>query len=102
MRRIFVIVVFLVWAACALYGVYAFQTTEGTGSGFTRGINRLAAFLGWQAGALAAALAAWLAARGLAKGDPLRWAGLGPLLLSGGFFALLIGGYGLAVLLARI
>lgn len=102
MRRAFVILFFILWAGCALYGVYAFQATDATGSGFTRGFNRLAAFLVWQAGALAAALAGWLAARGLAKGDPMRWAGLGPLLLSGGFFALLFGGYALAVLLARL
>lgn len=102
MRRSLVIAFLLIWAGCALYAFYAYQTTDGVGSGFTRGFNRIAAFLGWQAAALAAALAGWLAARGLVRKDPVRWAGLVSLWLSGGFFALLIGGYALAVLVARL
>jgi hypothetical protein len=86
MARILPIVLFLLWAALALYGVYVYQTTAPTDSGFTRGLNRAGEFFKWEGAALAVAIVAWFAGRGAT--GVAGWARRLPLLLSGGFFAL--------------
>ncbi len=92
----------LLWAALAVQGFIAFQTLEPTDSGFTRGFNRISAFLTWQAYALAAAVAAsmcgrWARAEGLA-----RLAARAPLWISGGFFIVLIFGFAALVIYTRV
>jgi hypothetical protein len=57
--------------AMALSGLA--MTAEPTGDGFTRGMNRITGFVGWQAAGLILALIAWLSALALPKGDRLRW-----------------------------
>jgi hypothetical protein len=58
------------------WGCPAFAlTAEPTGDGFTRGLNRLTGFVGWQAAGMILALIAWLSARALPKGDPAAMAG---------------------------
>lgn len=69
-------------------------TAEPTGDGFTRGLNRLTGFVGWQAAGLILALIAWLSSRTLDKGDRLRWFARAP-----GWWAVLLL-VGLGVLIA--
>lgn len=70
-------IVLALWAgAMGLSGLAL--TAEPTGDGFTRGLNRLSGFVGWQAAALILALIAWLSARPLPKGDRLRWLARAP------------------------
>ena len=102
MARIVTLVLFAVWAVLVLYGVYAWQTTEATGSGFTRGFNRVSVFFQWQGIALTAAVIAWFTARGLPRGGSARRLGKAPLVLSGGFFILVVMLYVGAVIWARL
>ncbi|WP_375206003.1 hypothetical protein [Hyphococcus sp.] len=92
----------ILWAAFVAQGFFAYMTLEGTGSGFTRGFNRLAAFFQWEAAALAAAVVSYLAGRGAPKGNISRFAARWPLYLSGGFFLVLILLYLVAVASSRI
>lgn len=65
------------WAvAMALSGLAL--TAEPTGDGFTRGLNRVTGFVGWQVPGLILAVVAWLASRPLPRGDLLRWLGRVP------------------------
>lgn len=105
MRAIVMFVVWacaIIWVAFAVQGVFAYLTLEPTGSGFTRGSNRIAAFLRWEGLALGAALVGFVIGGGLAKGDISRFAARWPLYLSGGFFALLIVLFVGAVIIARV
>ena len=85
---------FIIWICAALwfafvtYGFVAYMQLEPSGSGFTRGSNRIATFFKWQAIALIPALIAYVIGRtsnaaGMQK-HISRW----PLLLSGSFFVL--------------
>lgn len=67
---------------------------EPDGSGFTRGMNRITGFLGWQMAAAVTALALWVGVRPLPRGDKLRrlgrvpgWWALALVLLVVGWFA---------------
>jgi hypothetical protein len=89
----------VIWAVLALWlaamGLSALAlTAEPTGDGFTRGLNRLSGFVGWQGAGMMLALVAWLSARGLPKGDLLRWLARAP-----GWWALLLV-VGVAILIA--
>jgi hypothetical protein len=76
------------WAAMVLCGIYMFITLEPEGSGFTRGGNRLSAFLTWQSYALLAAFAASFAGRGGRTRGLTKRASQWPIFVSGGFFAI--------------
>lgn len=91
----------IVWAALAAQGVFAYLTLEPTGSGFTRGFNRVSAFLQWEGMALAAAVVGYLAGRGAPKGNLSRFAARLPLYLSGGFFLALVILFVVTVIIAR-
>jgi hypothetical protein len=67
---------------------------DPTGDGFTRGLNRLTGFVGWQGGGDDPRAGAWLSARGLPRGDRLRWLARVP-----GWWALLLV-LGIAILIA--
>jgi hypothetical protein len=45
---------------------------EPLGDGFTRGLNRVTGFLGWQIAGAVLALALWLSSGTLEKGRPMR------------------------------
>lgn len=79
----------LVWIALVAKGFLAYITLEPTDSGFTRGFNRVSAFLRWEAYALAAAFLAFVAGRSSNVQGVARFVSRGPLWISGGFFAVL-------------
>ncbi|MFC2953244.1 hypothetical protein ACFOOP_15010 [Marinicaulis aureus] len=105
MRAVVMFVVWMcaiIWVAFAVQGVFAYLTLDPTGSGFTRGSNRISAFFQWEALALGAAVVGFLVGGGLAKGDISRFAARWPLYLSGGFFAALIILFVGAIIIARL
>ncbi|KAJ54905.1 hypothetical protein ACMU_14165 [Actibacterium mucosum KCTC 23349] len=71
----------LAWAAVMAWAFWSFHTTPPTGDGFTRGMNRITGFLGWQLVAGALGLVAFVTGRGLPKGTPLRLLSTLPLAL---------------------
>lgn len=60
------------WAAAYLASLWGLLATEPTGDGFTRGLNRVTAFVGWQFAAGLIGLGVWLAGRGLPAGSMPR------------------------------
>jgi hypothetical protein len=92
-NRTTILVVLGLWALAMVLSGLAL-TAEPTGDGFTRGLNRVSGFVGWQAAGLILALVAWLSSRGLEKGARLRWLARVP-----GWWALLLI-VGLAALIA--
>lgn len=73
----------LLWFAIMVGSFLAFQWTVETGDGFTRGLNRVMAFVGWQfAGLIIALICLFLRAR-VEWGRPLRWIALVPALVAG-------------------
>ncbi len=60
------------WALVYMGSIVVLQTTEPTGDGFTRGLNRLTAFLSWQVFAAVIAVGVWIAGNGLPKGSQAR------------------------------
>lgn len=73
-------ILFGLWAAIWVWSLIFLAITEPSGDGFTRGLNRVAGFLGWQGVAAALAVAVWIMGRGLAGGA--RWATRLPLILA--------------------
>jgi len=80
----------IAWLALVVQGVLAYLVLEPTGSGFTRGSNRAAAFLRWEAYALGAAVFTSIIGRRLNATGTARMVSRWPLRISGGFFALLL------------
>ncbi len=92
-RRTLVIVLLLVWLAMLAWSVIGARITPPTGDGFTRGLNRLALFMGWQAAAGVLGLVIFAGGRGLPRGwlRRLTWAPLGLAgLLVAGIVALIV------------
>lgn len=52
-------VLLALWAAIYLWSGVSFLTTVPTGSGFTRGLNRVTTFFGWQLAAGVLAIVIW-------------------------------------------
>ena len=105
MRRI---AFFLIWACAAIWvalvlqGFVAYMTLEPTGSGFTRGSNRIAAFMRWELAALATALVGYIAHRAVKFDDITKHAARMPILLSAGFFLLVLLLFVAALVAARL
>jgi hypothetical protein len=73
-----------VWLVLFVVSFAMLQSVEPSGSGFTRGLNRIATFLTWQSAAFAAAMVlAWLTRRAAERGvDKIALAGYLPLAVS--------------------
>lgn len=97
-----VLICVALWAACAIYAFIAFQETAPTGSGFTRGYNRLEAFFGYQLFALGAATVGYLVGRMSSMAGLSKWAARLPIIASGGFFAIVIALFLAAVVIGRL
>jgi hypothetical protein len=78
------------WAALFLASFIVVQTTEPTGEGFARGLNRLASFMTWQGVAFGlAVISAFVTSR---AGGPrnFKLIGYGPLVVSVVLLAMLV------------
>ena len=73
-RRSLVLSLLAVWAATFVAAFLAFSLTAPSGDGFTRGLNRIGAFLGWQAAAGTLGLVLALVSRPLPPGRLRRLA----------------------------
>lgn len=96
--RLLLVCVLSIWMLCCAGSFAAFTLTEASGDGFTRGINRVSAFLGWQA--IAGCLGVWVFSLGRQwpHGSAIRRLTLGPLILALALLAALAG----VVLWARL
>lgn len=81
-QRTVVWILALLWAAAWGGSFVAFAITDPTGDSFTRGLNRLMAFLGWQLAAGFLGGLVWMAGRGLAATPLGRWLTRVPALLA--------------------
>ncbi|MXQ08458.1 hypothetical protein GQ651_11430 [Alphaproteobacteria bacterium GH1-50] len=81
-RRFWVTLLFALWALAFGYSFVSFMTTPPDGEGFTLGLNRISAYLGWQGIAGVLSLGLWGAARGWPKGTSARQLSAVPLLLA--------------------
>ena len=71
-RHLLLIGLLALWLIAFVYAFVAFATSDPTGDGFTRGLNRVGRFLGWQGIAGLIALAAFGVSRAWPKGAAIR------------------------------
>ncbi len=76
-------IAFLLWALAFAASFAVVLLVPATGDGFTRGLNRVMGFLGWQAVAAVLALAVWTIGNRLARGSPGRRLSRVPAALAG-------------------
>lgn len=87
----------IVWVLMGLwviaYGgsLLSLLITEPTGDGFTKGLNRVMTFLGWQVGASVLAIIIWSLGKHFEAGSRGRWACRLPVLLALGLVLVVIG-----------
>jgi len=81
-RRLWVMFLLALWAMAFAGAFAAWWLTPPSGDGFTRGMNRITIFLGWQGIAGMLALATWGVGRGFPKGSPARRLSRWPLALA--------------------
>jgi hypothetical protein len=96
-----VLVLAAVWAVLFAASFGAMWLIDPVGDGFTRGLNRVTAFLGWQTAALAVSLAAAAAVLRLPRPRERRIlaAGLLPLAFSGLVALSFVALFGYAILI---
>ncbi len=87
-----------VWLLLFTGSFISYAVTAPDDMGFTRGLNRVTAFLGWQLAAGIAGLIAWTQAGVFARGSAGRWLGRIPAIL----VALLFGGIVCLIAWARL
>lgn len=94
-RRTLLWSLFALWLLTYAWSFVAFQTTEPTGDSFTRGLNRISTFLGWQVSAAIIGVPVWMLGRMYGKASVASWFTRLPLVLAcllfvipAGFFAL--------------
>ncbi|MBV1896226.1 MAG: hypothetical protein KUG70_07190 [Rhodobacteraceae bacterium] len=84
-------ILFGVWALVYTGSFVSFIMAEPTGDGFTRGLNRITNFLGWQFGAGILALIIWSMGKHFEAGSKGRWLCRLPVLLAFGLVLFVIG-----------
>lgn len=89
---------FLLWFALYVWSFASLALLEPTGDGFTRGLNRVTAFVGSQLGAGAVAFAIAITGRGVAESVAQRWLVRLPLILAAVFALMVIGIIGYAMI----
>lgn len=78
---------FALWVIAFAGSFIAFALIEPTGSSFTRGANRVGAFLGWQAVAIGLAVVLWWRTRQPILATGTRWLMRLPILIALGLLA---------------
>ena len=96
--RLLLTVLFALWAMAFLYAFLAFALAEPEGSGFTRGMNRIKSFLGWQGIAGLLAFCVFGVSRNWPQGSSVRRIGWLPLGLAACLVAGILGMIGWAML----
>ncbi|MCP5036222.1 MAG: hypothetical protein GY945_01335 [Rhodobacteraceae bacterium] len=81
----------VLWAACILASFAITWGTEPAGSGFTRGMNRITTFFGWQFTAGLLGIFIWVIGRRFDKGTGMRRLSWLPVGLFGAEVAALVG-----------
>ena len=76
--RLILVILLAIWALAFGYSFVAYIVTEPTDFGFTKGLNRVEAFLGWQAIAGLLSLPVLAISRGWPKGSGVRRLGVLP------------------------
>ena len=84
-------VLFGVWLLLFVGAFVAYAVTAPDDLGFTRGLNRVTAFLGWQLAAGFAGLIAWMQAGVFQRGSTGRWLGRAPVIIAGLLFGGIVG-----------
>jgi len=90
MRKILIVLLFL-WAATYLASFIIPALSEATGDGFTRGLNRVTAFFGWQIVAGVLGLIIWMLGRSEEMSSSMRWLTRFPALLASALLIFIIG-----------
>lgn len=80
--RVILTVLSLLWLAAIAASAWSLVVPEPNGDGFTRGLNRVMAFAGFQCAAAVVAAVLWVAGRRLPAGSLRRWLSRIPLLLA--------------------
>lgn len=86
-----VVLLLVLWAGLFAWSFVGLSTTEATGDGFTRGWNRIVAFLLWQFAAGIVAVPVYMVGRERSSGSGLRWASRVPLALAIALIATITG-----------
>ena len=105
MKRIGTLLVWvclIVWLALVIQSLQLYLTLDSTGSGFTRGSNRIAAFLRWESYALVISVIGMMIGNRVSAQGLTRLAARLPFWLSAGFFALLVVGFVGLIIWARL
>ncbi|MEQ9014724.1 MAG: hypothetical protein RLO38_04185 [Roseovarius confluentis] len=84
-------VLFAIWAMCFAYSFVSFAVTAPSGDGFTRGLNRISSFLGWQGIAGLLSIVLWVLGRSWPRGSSVRRMSVVPIWIALLLLALLIG-----------
>ncbi len=71
-NRLFLTVLFAAWVFAFCYAFFSFTTQTPTGDGFTRGMNRITTYLGWQGVAGMLGLAIFAVGRSWPKRSTVR------------------------------
>ena len=85
-RKAVFYVLFAVWLLLFVGSFVAYLVTAPDDMGFTKGLNRITAFLGWQFAAGFAGLITWMQAHVFERGSIGRWVGRAPAILAGLLF----------------
>lgn len=78
-RTLLLMVLLALWLGAWGYSVYYLLTTAPEGSSFTRGMNRISGFLGWQGVAAMLAFACWGIGWSFPKGTGIRRVSMVPM-----------------------
>jgi len=72
-KQIITKLLFVIWLGLFAASFIMFAITPATDFGFSRGLNRITVFFGWQIAATIAGLVLWLMGRNFSAGSLWRW-----------------------------
>lgn len=84
-------VLLTIWVAAYVASLWTLFLAEPSGDSFTRGLNRVSGFLGWQALAGLAAIGLWAVGLSHPKSRPRRWLYRVPIILAALLILFLVG-----------
>ena len=90
-RTMMLMALMALWLAAYGYSIVHLLTTAPIGSGFTRGLNRITGFLGWQGVAGMLAFGCWGLGWSFPKRSGIRRASAVPIILAAALVLVLLG-----------